>query len=101
MSNALITSDHGFFRTVNVDGQNIDFYDVQIEPFSKKIYPDLGEASFVGYNGIVPGPTFWIQRYQQTVVRFKNNQPDTNCSVHLHGSDSKFTCSTLMCRHHR
>jgi len=75
------------YRTVNVNGQNIDYFEVTVEPFSRQIFPGLGNASFVGYNGISPGATYWVQRYQQTVVRV-HNTIGNNVSTHLHGSDS-------------
>ncbi|KAG9649253.1 hypothetical protein KCU69_g17262, partial [Aureobasidium melanogenum] len=39
--------------SANVNGQQIDFYEVTIEPFQKQIYPDLGPANLVGFNGVV------------------------------------------------
>ncbi|KAI5791902.1 Cupredoxin [Geopyxis carbonaria] len=66
-------------------GTPIDFYQVEMKPFSKKIFPNLGAASLVGYDGQVPGPTFRVERGRETVVRFINKgfRPS---AIHLHGS---------------
>ncbi|THV72708.1 Cupredoxin [Aureobasidium pullulans] len=71
--------------SANVNGQQIDFYEVTIEPFQKQVYPDLGPANLVGYNGVAPGPRFYIQKGTQTVIRYHNNHTDDSV-VHLHGS---------------
>ncbi|KAI5244140.1 Cupredoxin [Aureobasidium subglaciale] len=73
--------------STNVNGQQIDFYEVTIEPFQKQIYPDLGPANLVGYNGVSPGPTYYIKKGTQTVIRYHNNHTDDSV-VHLHGSST-------------
>ncbi|GAB7338390.1 hypothetical protein MBLNU457_4685t1 [Dothideomycetes sp. NU457] len=73
--------------TVDVNGNNIDFYEMTIEPYERQVYPNLGNSSFVGYNGISPGPTYWIPRGRQTIVRLHNNMQN-QASLHLHGSDT-------------
>jgi len=73
--------------TVDVNGNNIDFYEMTIEPFEKQVYHNLGNSSFVGYNGVSPGPTYWIKRGQHTIVRLHNNMQN-DASMHLHGSDT-------------
>lgn len=76
--------------STNVNGREIDYYEITMEPFQKQIYPNLGATEMVGYNGSGPGPTFWVKRGTETVIRY-HNQQTRNCSVHLHGSYSKST----------
>ena len=45
-----------------VDGRNVQFYNVTIEPFTQQVYPNLGPAHLVGYNGLAPGPTYYIEK---------------------------------------
>nr|Q12737.1 RecName: Full=Bilirubin oxidase; Flags: Precursor [Albifimbria verrucaria]BAA02123.1 bilirubin oxidase [Albifimbria verrucaria]BAA03166.1 bilirubin oxidase [Albifimbria verrucaria] len=71
-----------------VNGQEIWYYEVEIKPFTHQVYPDLGSADLVGYDGMSPGPTFQVPRGVETVVRFINNAEAPN-SVHLHGSFSR------------
>ncbi|KAL7271847.1 hypothetical protein RUND412_005363 [Rhizina undulata] len=66
-------------------GVPIDFYEVKIQSFTRNLFPDLGNASLIGYDGIVPGPTFKVERGRETLVRFVN-EADRSMSVHLHGS---------------
>ncbi|KAI5211905.1 hypothetical protein AUEXF2481DRAFT_36948 [Aureobasidium subglaciale EXF-2481] len=73
--------------STNVNGQQIDFYEVTIEPFQKQVYPDLGPANLVGYNGVSPGPTYYVKKGTQTVIRYHNNHTDDSV-VHLHGSST-------------
>ena len=72
------------------DGPNgaIDYYEINILPFEKQTYPDLGTTSYVGYEGIAPGPTFHMTRGREAVVRFINKY-DKPSSIHLHGSYSR------------
>jgi hypothetical protein len=70
-----------------VNGQQIDFFETTIEPFQKQIYPDLGPANLVGYNGVAPGPTYYVKKGTQTVIRYHNNHTDDSV-VHLHGSST-------------
>ena len=60
-------------------------YSITIEQFTKQVYPNLGAATMVGYNGQAPGPTFRIDRGVETVIRFLNKGTN-NAAVHLHGS---------------
>ncbi|CUS08786.1 unnamed protein product [Tuber aestivum] len=66
-------------------GVTIDFYEVTMQAITKNLFPDLGDANLVGYDGQVPGPTFRIPKGRETVVRFVN-QFNRSASVHLHGS---------------
>ncbi|KAL1304119.1 hypothetical protein AAFC00_000550 [Neodothiora populina] len=73
------------YTSANVDGQQIDYYQLTIEPFQKQLFDGLAATDFVGYDGFAPGPTFYVQRGVQTVLRFNNNQYQDSV-VHLHGS---------------
>lgn len=66
----------------------IDFYEIHIQKFQQKIYPNLGPATLVGYNGTSPGPTFRITKNREAVIRFVNHN-DRPSSIHLHGSYSR------------
>ena len=70
-------------KTVN--GRSVDFYSLTIEPFESQIYPDLGPVHLIGYNGMSPGPTFVVDRGQETIVRALN-RGSLSASLHLHGS---------------
>lgn len=39
-----------------VTGQDIQYYEIEIKPFQQQVYPDLGPADLVGYDGMSPGP---------------------------------------------
>ncbi|KAK3953815.1 bilirubin oxidase [Pseudoneurospora amorphoporcata] len=71
-----------------VTGKNILYYEVEIKEFKSQVYPDRGQATLWGYDGISPGPTFMVEKGTETVVRFVNNARLAN-SVHLHGSFSR------------
>jgi len=71
-----------------VTGKAVLYYEVEIKPFTTQVYPDLGPAHLVGYDGISPGPSFVIPRGTESIVRFINNAELPN-SVHLHGSYSR------------
>lgn len=77
-------------RTVKhpVSGKNINYYEIEIKKLSQNVYPDRGNATLVGYDGISPGPTFKMERGTEAVVRFINKAEMDN-SVHLHGSYSR------------
>ncbi|KAI5265941.1 oxidase cueO precursor [Aureobasidium subglaciale] len=75
------------FLTVIRTYDNIDYYEIDIKPVDIEIYPGK-KARHVGYNGIVPGPTFKMQQGREAVVRFINHADRAN-SVHLHGSYSR------------
>ncbi|KAL0636923.1 hypothetical protein Q9L58_004145 [Maublancomyces gigas] len=69
-------------------GVEIDFYEIKIKQFTKNLFPDLGDATLIGYDGQAPGPTFRVKRGRETVVRFVNEYFRPS-SVHLHGSYSR------------
>ncbi|KAH9825623.1 Multicopper oxidase [Teratosphaeria destructans] len=71
--------------TQTIGGRTIQFYSSTVEPFTKQIYPNLGPAHLVGYNGTVPGPTYIIEKDTETIIRYLN-KGETTSSVHLHGS---------------
>ncbi|KAL1626033.1 hypothetical protein SLS56_007007 [Neofusicoccum ribis] len=68
-------------------GAAIDYYEVTITPLQQQVYPNLGKANLVGYDGVSPGPTFHMEKGREAVVRFINKATLAN-SVHLHGSYS-------------
>ncbi|PVI04475.1 oxidase cueO precursor [Periconia macrospinosa] len=76
------------YTVKNSDGSDLDYYEVDIKPVDVQIYPNLGKAHLVGYNGQVPGPTFRMRKGREAVVRFVNHGTIAN-SVHLHGSYSR------------
>lgn len=72
-------------------GKPINYYEIDIVPFSQAFYPEsygFDNVTLVGYDGISPGPTFIMERGINTMVRFNNKAMLPN-SVHLHGSYSK------------
>ncbi|KAK8117907.1 uncharacterized protein PG998_006188 [Apiospora kogelbergensis] len=71
-----------------VTGKDIWYYELETRPFTQQVYPNLGPATLVGYDGMSPGPTFVIPRGTETVVRIMNNA-NLETSVHLHGSPSR------------
>ncbi|KAM0716075.1 hypothetical protein Q7P37_008589 [Cladosporium fusiforme] len=73
--------------TEEVNGVPIDYYELTIEEFESKLFPDRGPTKLVGYNGTVPGPTFKVQNGRETVVRVLNRGGRTS-SMHLHGMDT-------------
>lgn len=70
-------------------GKTIDYYEIEIKPFTQPVYRNLKPANLVGYDGISPGPTFMMERGREAVVRFINHA-DKPISVHLHGSYSQW-----------
>ncbi|EJT77352.1 hypothetical protein GGTG_07264 [Gaeumannomyces tritici R3-111a-1] len=71
-----------------VSGAEIWYYEVQVKQFRQQIFPDLGAATFNGYDGMSPGPTIMVPRGTESIVRFIN-VANTPSSVHLHGSYSR------------
>jgi hypothetical protein len=71
----------------NVTHNKIKYYEIEIKQLKQKVYPDLGEATLWGYDGMAPGPTFFEEKGTESVVRFINHGKMAN-SVHLHGSYS-------------
>ncbi|KAF9881525.1 bilirubin oxidase [Colletotrichum karsti] len=74
------------FSVVNpVTKKLIDYYELEVTPFTQRIYPDRGLTSLIGYDGMSPGPTFIGTRGRETVVRMVNKGV-TPSAMHLHGS---------------
>jgi bilirubin oxidase len=71
-----------------VTGKDIWYYELEEKSFQKQIYPNLRPTTFVGYDGIAPGPTFQVPVGTETVVRIINSA-QLETSVHLHGSPSR------------
>ena len=69
-------------------GTTIDFFEVRVQPFTKRLFPDLQDASLIGYDGIEPGPTFRVTKGREAVVRVVN-EAFRPTAVHLHGSYSE------------
>lgn len=78
-----------FFSTMDnpVTGGKINFYEVKISALTQQVYPGKSKAKLVGYDGMSPGPTFYMEKGTEAVVRFINESP-TDSSIHLHGSYS-------------
>lgn len=75
-------------KYTNSKGHVINYYEIEIKPFKQQVYPGLGPANLVGYDGMSPGPTFRMEKGEEAVIRFINHGTMDN-SVHLHGSYSK------------
>ncbi|KAI8942988.1 hypothetical protein NX059_001026 [Plenodomus lindquistii] len=73
-----------FTYTNATSGAVIDYYEVEVKPIQKQIYPNLGVTNLYAYDGLQPGPTFMMHKGREAVVRFTNNSP-INSSVHVHG----------------
>ncbi|ORY04865.1 Cupredoxin [Clohesyomyces aquaticus] len=70
-------------------GGIINYYEIEIKPVEIQIYPPpMKKARFVGYDGMIPGPTFMQNQYEEAIVRFINHG-DRSSSIHLHGSYSR------------
>lgn len=84
--------------TDSATGETIDYYEIKVTPFTKKMFPDIAGpgAHLVGYDGQEPGPTFHIRKGRETLVRVINENSIANGGngrsnvVHLHGSYSKY-----------
>ncbi|KAK4462353.1 multicopper oxidase, partial [Cladorrhinum samala] len=74
--------------TNNRTGGAIKYYEVEIKPFTRSVYPNLPPTPMVGYDGMSPGPTIMVERGTESIVRFVNNA-ESNSSIHLHGSFSR------------
>ncbi len=70
--------------TNETTGKSIDFYEIKIQDFEKQLYPGLQTTSLTGYNGMAPGPTLYMTRGREAVVRFINRSK-RDSSIHLHG----------------
>lgn len=82
-------------------------YEVRMLETLHKFHRDLPAAKVWGYNGLVPGPTFNVERNQPIYVRWTNHlplkhflpvdktihgahhNPEVRTVVHLHGSPSE------------
>jgi spore coat protein A len=51
------------------------FYDVCMIETLHKFHRDLPKTKVWGYNGLVPGPTFNVEKNQPIYVRWANNLP--------------------------
>lgn len=71
--------------TQTINGKTVQFFETTIQPFQQQVYPNLGPANLVGYNGTAPGPTYYIQKGTETIIRYLNNGTKS-AAVHLHGS---------------
>lgn len=69
-------------------GVPIDYYEIEIKPFTQQVYPGKKAAALIGYDGISPGPTFMMEKGREAVVRFINKSVRKS-SIHLHGSYSR------------
>jgi bilirubin oxidase len=70
------------------NGVPIDFYQLDISESKHTFYPDLENATVVGFDGTFMGPTFRVQKGRETVVRLVNRS-NRKTNLHLHGSFSK------------
>lgn len=86
----MLTLSWGLPRILSnpMTGKDIYYYEIEIKPFRRYIYPNLEPAEFIGYDGMAPGPTFLVPRGTESIVRFINHGENAN-SVHLHGSYSR------------
>jgi bilirubin oxidase len=66
-------------------GTPIDFYTLEVSESKHSFYPNLENATVIGFDGTFMGPTFRVQKGHESVIRLinKSNKP-TN--LHLHGS---------------
>jgi bilirubin oxidase len=69
-------------------GVPIDFYQVEVKNVAHRIYPNLGEANLITFDGTVPGPTFRVQKGRESVIRVIN-KANREVNFHVHGSYSK------------
>jgi FtsP/CotA-like multicopper oxidase with cupredoxin domain len=60
------------------------YYELSIRETVGEIIPGV-RTPLLGYDGIVPGPTFKVRSCQPIVVRQFNDLRDTELSTHLHG----------------
>ncbi|KAI6383551.1 hypothetical protein MCOR25_000008 [Pyricularia grisea] len=69
-------------------GGPIKYYELEEKVFSQNVYPDRGNATLRGYDGMSPGPTFLVERDEEAIVRITNHATRPT-STHLHGSYSR------------
>jgi FtsP/CotA-like multicopper oxidase with cupredoxin domain len=85
---APIKAPKATFKNPNTGG-TVNYYEIEIKPVEIQIYPPpMKKARFVGYDGMIPGPTFMQQKGEEAIVRFINHG-DRSSSIHLHGSYSR------------
>lgn len=60
------------------------YYELSIRETVGEIIPGV-RTPLLGYDGLVPGPTFKVRSCQPIVVRQFNDLRDTELSTHLHG----------------
>ncbi|MGV2338062.1 MAG UNVERIFIED_CONTAM: multicopper oxidase family protein [Planctomycetaceae bacterium] len=60
------------------------YYELRIRETLSEIIPGV-RTPVLGYDGLVPGPTFKVRSCQPIVVRQYNELTDTELSTHLHG----------------
>lgn len=60
------------------------YYELSIRETFGEIIPGV-RTPLLGYDGLVPGPTFKVRSCQPIVVRQFNDLRDTELSTHLHG----------------
>ncbi|KAH7376939.1 multicopper oxidase [Plectosphaerella cucumerina] len=77
-------------RQVNnpVTNKPINYYEIDIKAFEKNIYPGQKPTQMTGYDGMSPGPTFIVEKGEESVVRF-TNKAENESAIHLHGSYSR------------
>ncbi|KAK4988246.1 hypothetical protein LTR50_004072 [Elasticomyces elasticus] len=68
-----------------IDGIPRNYYEMTVEPFQKTVFPNLGPANLVGYNASAPGPTYYVPKGTESIIRVTNNA-SLSSVVHLHGS---------------
>ncbi|KAK4634969.1 Bilirubin oxidase [Fulvia fulva] len=71
--------------TETINGRQVQYYESEIKPFEQQVYPNLGTAKLIGYDGVAPGKTYCVPRGTETVIRYTNRGTQSS-SVHLHGS---------------
>jgi multicopper oxidase len=70
-----------------VTNKPINYYEIDIKAFEKNIYPGQKPTQMTGYDGMSPGPTFIVEKGEESVVRF-TNKAENESAIHLHGSYS-------------
>ena len=70
------------------NGVPIDFYELEVRETKHSFYPNLGNASIIGFDGSFMGPTFRVQKGRESVIRLVNKS-NKKTNLHLHGSFSK------------
>lgn len=50
-------------------------YEVEMKQFSQKLHRDIPATTLWGYEGVYPGPTFEVNRYEKVRVKWINHLP--------------------------